>query len=61
MILYPNRIEAVRVSDEQVGDIDMYTTIASFAGADHLIPTDRPIDGVNQESFFFGKQKKSLN
>ncbi len=59
MIRYPNRIEAGRVSDEIVGDIDMYTTIASFAGADHLIPTDRPIDGVNQESFFLGKQKKS--
>jgi len=59
MIRYPNKIKAGRVSDEIVGDIDMYTTIASFANADGLIPTDRPIDGVNQKDFILGKQEKS--
>ena len=59
MIRYPNKIKAGRVSDEIVGDIDMYTTIASFAGSDKLIPKDRPIDGVNQKNFIFGKQEKS--
>jgi arylsulfatase len=59
MIRYPDKIKAGRVSDEIVGDIDMYTTIASFAGADKLIPTDRPIDGVNQKDFILGKQEKS--
>ncbi|MFT5707408.1 MAG: arylsulfatase A-like enzyme [Oceanospirillaceae bacterium] len=59
MIRYPNKIKAGRVSDEIVGDIDMYSTIASFAGADKLIPTDRPIDGINQKDFILGKQEKS--
>ncbi|MFT6987694.1 MAG: arylsulfatase A-like enzyme [Psychromonas sp.] len=59
MIRYPNKIKAGRVSDEIVGDIDMYTTIASFADADKLIPNDRPIDGVNQKDFILGKQEKS--
>ncbi len=59
MVRYPNKIKAGGVSDEIVGDIDMYTTIASFAGAEKLIPTDRPIDGVNQMDFFLGKQTKS--
>jgi arylsulfatase len=59
MIRYPNTIKAGRVSDEIVGDIDMYTTIASMAGADSLVPKDRPIDGINQKEFFFGKQQTS--
>jgi len=59
MIRFPQKIKAGKVSDEIVGDIDMYTTIASFAQADDLIPKDRPIDGVNQKDFFLGKQEKS--
>ena len=59
MIRYPSTIKAGRVSDEIVGDIDMYTTIASMADADSLVPKDRPIDGINQKEFFFGKQQTS--
>ena len=59
MIRYPNKIKAGGVSDEIIGDIDMYTTIASFANSEALIPNDRPIDGVNQKDFFLGKQVKS--
>ncbi|MCJ8319629.1 MAG: sulfatase-like hydrolase/transferase [Colwellia sp.] len=59
MIRYPDKIKAGRVSDEIVGDIDMYNTIASFAGADKLVPSDRPIDGVNQKDFFLGKKEQS--
>lgn len=59
MVRYPNKIKAGTVSDEIVGDIDMYPTIASFANADKLVPTDRPIDGVNQSDFLLGKQKNS--
>jgi arylsulfatase A-like enzyme len=59
MIRWPSKISPGKVSDEIVGDIDMYTTIASFAGADKLVPKDRPIDGVNQKDFFLGKTEKS--
>jgi len=59
MIRFPNKIKAGQVSDEIVGDIDMYTTIASFANAEKLIPSDRPIDGVNQKDFFLGKKSTS--
>ncbi|MCK6261764.1 sulfatase-like hydrolase/transferase [Vibrio sp. ZSDE26] len=59
MIRFPGQIEAGRVSDEIVGDIDMYTTIASFAGAEKLVPSDRPIDGVDQKAFFLGKEQSN--
>jgi len=37
----------------------MYPTIANLIGAQKRIPTDRPIDGINQEDFLLGKQEKS--
>jgi arylsulfatase len=36
---------------------DFFPTLATIIGAN--IPTDRPIDGVDQSAFFLGKQDKS--
>jgi arylsulfatase A-like enzyme len=58
IIRWPNRIPAGRVSNEIVHEVDTFTTFAKIAGAS--LPLDRPIDGVDQTDFFFGKSEKSL-
>ncbi len=57
MVRWPGRVPRARVSNEIVHVVDLYTTIASIAGA--TLPGDRPIDGVDQSDFFFGKSEKS--
>lgn len=57
MIRWPGRVPPARVSDEIVHGVDLFTTLAGFAGA--KVPDDRPIDGVDQAGFFFGKTDKS--
>ncbi len=59
MIRWPGHIPAGKVSDEIVADLDMYPTFAYLIGEQERIPTDRPIDGINQKDFFLGKQEKS--
>lgn len=53
IIRWPGKIPLGRVSNEIVHEVDTYTTFAKIAGA--AIPEDRPIDGVDQSDFFFGK------
>jgi arylsulfatase len=57
MIRWPGQIPAARVSDEIVHGVDLFPTIARLTGA--TVPTDRPIDGVDQSSFLLGKSDKS--
>ena len=59
ILRWPSHIPAGKVSDEIFADLDMYPTIANLIGEQNLIPTDRPIDGINQEDFLLGKQEKS--
>lgn len=54
IICWPIKIPAGRVSNEIVHEVDTYATFAKIAGV--TLPTDRPIDGVDQTDFFFGKQ-----
>jgi arylsulfatase A-like enzyme len=56
MIKWPGKI-APRASNEMVSVHDWFPTLAGFIGA--KVPTDRPIDGVDQGAFFTGKQPKS--
>jgi arylsulfatase len=56
MIKWPGNI-APRVSNEMVSIHDIFPTLAAIIDA--KVPTDRPIDGVNQAAFFTGKQAKS--
>ncbi len=56
MIKWPGRI-APRVSNEMLSVHDWAPTLASIIGA--KMPTDRPIDGVDQSAFLTGKQGKS--
>jgi arylsulfatase len=57
MLRWPGKVPAARVSDEIVHAVDLFPTLASFAGA--AVPKDRPIDGVDQSDFFTGKTEKS--
>jgi arylsulfatase len=57
IIRWPQKIPAGRVSNEIVHEVDTYATFAKIAGAP--LPTDRPIDGVDQSDFLLGKSEKS--
>lgn len=59
MVRWPDKIPAGRVSDEIVADLDWFPTIAHLIGEPERIPTDRPIDGIDQSGFLLGKQEKS--
>ena len=59
MIRWPGRIAAGTVTDEILADLDWHRTIAHLIGEEARIPTDRPIDGVNQADFILGRQEKS--
>lgn len=57
IIRWPGKIPAGRVSNEIVHIVDMCRTLARIGGAE--MPTDRPIDGIDQLEFFLGKQENS--
>ena len=59
MIRWPGKITTGMVTDEIVADLDWYPTIAALVGAESRVPTDRPIDGIDQSDFILGKKKKS--
>ncbi len=59
VIRWPNRIPAGQVSNELVHQVDLFPTLAAAIGAPEIVPTDRPIDGVNQLPFLEGKQTHS--
>ena len=59
MIRWPGKVAPGGVSDEIVADLDIYPTVAHLVGEMKRIPTDRPIDGVDQSAFLLGKQEKS--
>lgn len=57
LIRWPGKIDAGRVSNEIVHGVDMFATLARFAGAE--VPTDRPFDSLDQSDFILGKTEKS--
>ena len=48
---------AGRESNEVVHITDMFATLLNWAGTE--VPSDRVIDGVDQDAFFRGAQEKS--
>lgn len=56
MIKWPGKIP-VRKSSEMFSIHDVFPTLAAIIGAE--VPQDRPIDGVDQSDFLFGKQENS--
>jgi len=54
---WPGHITPGKISNEMVHVTDLFTTLIKVAGG--TVPADRPIDGVDQTAFLFGKQPKS--
>ncbi len=54
---WPGKIPAGIASDEIVHEMDLFPTLANFAGGN--VPNDRPVDGIDMADFFQGKTKKS--
>jgi len=59
MIRWPEKIDAGRVSDEIFSDLDWYPSLAALIAESGRIPSDRPIDGIDQAAFLLGEQIKS--
>ncbi len=59
MVRWPGRVPAGVVSNEIVSVLDIYPTLATLAGEAERIPSDRPIDGVDQSAFFLGELEAS--
>lgn len=57
MMRWPGKIESNWVSDEMIHAMDLFVTLAVFAGAE--VPDDRPIDGFDQSGYLLGKSPKS--
>ena len=59
IIRWPGHTEAGRVSNDIVAMLDFYRSFATVAGGADKVPTDRPIDSIDQSEFLFGEQQKS--
>jgi arylsulfatase len=57
MMRWPGHVPAGRTSNEIVHVTDLYTTLARVAGA--TLPSDRPVDGVDQLDFLLGQKERS--
>ena len=57
LVRWPGQINAGAESNEMVHVTDIFTTLLGFAGCEP--PRDRLIDGIDQGSFFLGKQETS--
>jgi len=57
MVRYPGVVPRSPVSNEIVPITDMFTTLASWTGAE--VPTDRIIDGLDQRAFLEGRAEES--
>ena len=58
IVRWPNKVPANKVTNEIVHVVDIFPTLANLCGA--KIPTDRPIDGVDQSGFWLGSAEKSM-
>ncbi len=56
-IKWPGKIPAGSASNDVVHSMDLFPTLAAFAGGE--VPSDRAIDGIDQSEFFLGNQPKS--
>jgi arylsulfatase len=55
IVRWPGHVPAGVVTEQMLGAVDWLPTLASLAGASHLVPKDRPIDGKDASAFLLGK------
>jgi arylsulfatase A-like enzyme len=59
IIRWPSKVPAGVVTNETLAAVDWLPTLAGMVGASKLVPTDRPIDGVDASAFMLGKSDKT--
>ncbi len=57
IVRWPGCVTPGRVSDDIIHVTDLFTTLINAGGG--VVPTDRPIDGVNQLKWWDGRNEKS--
>ena len=57
IVRWPGAVPAGRVTNEIVHVVDLFPTLVGIAGGE--IPSDRPMDGLDQGEFLFGRTEKS--
>ena len=57
IVRWPGHVKPGHVTDEIVHVTDLFTTLVAAGGGQ--VPTDRPIDGVNQLALWTGSSEKS--
>jgi arylsulfatase A-like enzyme len=55
LIRWPGKVPAAVVTNEMLAAVDWLPTLAGMVGVSKLVPTDRPIDGVDASPFMLGK------
>ena len=57
IVRWPGKVPAHRQTNEIIHVVDIFPTLARLSGL--AVPTDRPIDGVDQSAFLLGRQETS--
>ena len=57
IIRWPGHVPAARVTNEILHVVDLFPTLVRIAGG--AVPTDRPMDGIDQLEFLLGQTEKS--
>ena len=55
IVRWPGTVPAGVVTNEMLAAVDWLPTLAGMVGASKLVPTDRPIDGIDASAFMVGK------
>jgi arylsulfatase len=57
LIRWPGKVPAGVVTQEIFAAVDWLPTLAAMVGASHLVPKDRPLDGLDASAFMLGKSE----
>lgn len=59
IVRWPGKVPAGTVSNEIVAAVDWLPTLAAMTGHSELVPTDRPIDGIDFSKLLLGESDQS--
>lgn len=59
IVRWPGKVPAGKVSNQIVAAVDWLPTLAELTGNSHLVPTDRPIDGIDFSKLLLGESDES--